>query len=317
MSDLSMEIMTTGLDTETDALVRDWFAGSVQPLAHDGTRSVHLSAPFRPLGAIRIKGSGRGSAGVRWDLRHKTGPRAPIFDFEGRFTEDVASGHDNTFSGGASFQQAVTEIRVAQYLSAQGIQVTPGLGWGRISVKGAESWFSVYDWLPGWRDARPPAALTIETWRETLRGYPAAVLRLARDFGLIGYHWYVVDRDGALVWKDLHPFRGADRWAMSASSWVLQVYFGLHIRCNQIEFSAIPRWDLGLPREAILWPLEGLCPGVTLADHADLRARIVAPYMVGAPAGFDAAELARRIAENPVTAALLAQCPREFTRHPG
>ena len=61
-----------------------------------------------------------------------SGPKAKLFDFDGRMMEDVASGHDNAYVGGATFQQAVIEYRVTQLLASLGYPVVPCLGFGRV-----------------------------------------------------------------------------------------------------------------------------------------------------------------------------------------
>ena len=74
-----------------------------------------------------------------------TGPKAPLFDFDGRMMEDVASGHDNAYVGGATFQQAVIEYRVTQLLASLGYPVVPCLGYGRVERSGLSSWCSVFE----------------------------------------------------------------------------------------------------------------------------------------------------------------------------
>jgi hypothetical protein len=306
-------IETWHLDDDTALLVRGWFAGQVPFVARDGTRSVHLAAPHRPEGHIKIKGAGLDGGAIDFTRNLQTGPRAPLFDFNGRFMEDVASGHDAAWLGGATAQQAVAEYRVTAAIAATGRPVAPCLGYGRIVRGGQDSWFSVLDWSPGWADPRPAPGTDIADWESLMRAYGPAVTDLAVETGLIGYHWYV--RDGAgWRWRDLHPYRMADPLVMSAASWVMQVYFGIHIRCNQISFAAIPKWNLNLPPEAAVWPLADLCPGVTLSDLEALRRNIVAPYMVGPPKDFDPMLLWRQLTDNPITAALLARCPAAFTR---
>ena len=50
--------------------------------------------------------------------------------------EDVASGHDNAYVGGASFQQAATEYRMTQRLASLGYRVVPCLGFGKVEKAG-------------------------------------------------------------------------------------------------------------------------------------------------------------------------------------
>lgn len=111
-----------------------------------------------------------------------------------------------------------------------------------------------------------------------------------------------------------YAHRGAYPVCMSALTWVMQLCFCLHIRCNNVEFQAIPKWGLDLPPEAVLWPLERLAHGVTMQDRAALRHDIVIPYMIAPPQNFDVVALARTLASNPITAALLERCPPEYSR---
>jgi hypothetical protein len=70
--------------------------------------------------------------------------------------EDVASGHDNAYVGGASFQQATTEYRVTQLLASLGYPVVPCLGFGKVEQAGLASWFSVLELQSDWASIRPP-----------------------------------------------------------------------------------------------------------------------------------------------------------------
>src|SRR4051812_40986985 len=98
--------------------VLDWYAGRVPALALGGSRSVHLPHPEGGGRELKLKGAGFSGGPVQFGTYHRTGPPAPVFDFEGRMAEDVAGGHDGAFEGGASFQQAATEYRVTQAVAA-------------------------------------------------------------------------------------------------------------------------------------------------------------------------------------------------------
>lgn len=308
------DVMTRHLDEPVVATIRDWFGGRIVAERLDGNRSVLLKHPLDDRKRIKIKGAGLNGKSVRWNEYRASGPQHPSFDFDGRMTVDAAFGHDNAIAGGASFQQAATEWRATAELIAADEDVVPCLGYGSITNGAHRSWFCVMEMGADWTEAVPPEGFDPEEWRELVTGHGRNAARIAKDFGLIGYFWHMATPDGRYPVKDVHPFRRADPLAMSAISWVLAVYYGIHIRCNQIEFAGIRRWDIGLPQEAIVWPLISLCPDVTLADHAALRTRIVAPYIVARPDPFDSKELWRRLCDNKVTAALIDLCPPEFAR---
>jgi hypothetical protein len=53
--------------------------------------------------------------------------------------EDLASGHDNAYAGGASFQQAAVEYHMTQRLASLGYRVVPCLGFGKVEKAGLSS----------------------------------------------------------------------------------------------------------------------------------------------------------------------------------
>src|SRR5262245_56908988 len=85
-------------------VVRDWYSGRIAALKLDGERSVHLPHPDGGGRVLKLKGAGLSGGPVQFGVYHRTGPKAPVFDFEGRMMEDIAAGHDGAFRGGASFQ---------------------------------------------------------------------------------------------------------------------------------------------------------------------------------------------------------------------
>ncbi len=105
--------------------MRDWFAGRIHAAKVDGTRSVHLPHPDGCGRVLKLKGAGFAGGPIQFGVYHNTGPKAAQFDFDGRMMDDVASGWDGAFEGGASFQQAVTEYNMAQRLTALGYAVIP------------------------------------------------------------------------------------------------------------------------------------------------------------------------------------------------
>lgn len=136
--------------------VRAFFAGRIPEFSTDGDRSVRFTHPFKPGVEIKIKGAGFQGGFIQFGTLHNTGPKAPVFDYDGRMMEDVASGHDNAFEGGASFQQAATEYRTTQRLASLGYPVVPCLGFGRVEKAGLVSWFSVFEVQSDWAAVSPP-----------------------------------------------------------------------------------------------------------------------------------------------------------------
>src|SRR5712671_4560392 len=115
--------------------VRRWFETTRRVGKPDGSRSIRLPHPEKRGFDIKIKGAGLLGGQIRFGRFLRAGPLAPLFDFDGRLMADVASGHDNAYLGGASFQQAATEFAVSRTLAGLGHAVVPCLGYGRVSTK--------------------------------------------------------------------------------------------------------------------------------------------------------------------------------------
>jgi hypothetical protein len=280
----------------------------------DGERSVRLPHPSKPDCEIKIKGCGFKGGPVWFGTLHRSRLRAPVFDYDGRLMADLASGHDAAYLGGASFQQASTELRMGSRLAALGYPVVPCLGYGRILHKGLSSWFSVHEMRRDWGSVAPPH-VPIERYIEAKMHLGEVLLELARRHGLIGYAWFVAAPGGPLVLKDLHPFRGCDPVSMSRVSWVMQLFFGLHVAAlASVHFArkgGVPESAHAEIRVAVFKPV---APEATAADHVRLSEMLVQPYMLDVPRRFDAAGLQAVLERNPITRGLLAACPSEYER---
>lgn len=314
MPDDGLRLETWHLPQAIRDQVADWFAGRITTGKVDGSRSVILPGAAAGARGIKIKGAGYSGGSVRLGIAHRTGPRAPVFDFEGRMMEDVSSGHDNAPSGGASFQQAVTEYRMTGILTRLGYACVPCLGYGRITQGGLTSWFSVFDWQDDWTPDLVFPHVSAERWAALNQAMGALLLELASLHDLIGYAWYMGLPDGRLLIKDLHPFRQADTINMSQISWVMQVYFGLHIRANLLKTNALKHAARGLPPDIHLTPARSFCPEAVQADHDAMRLQVVAPYMISPPVDFSPQRLLDALHGNAITRALLALCPARFSR---
>jgi hypothetical protein len=294
--------------------VRAWFGGEIRDFVADGERSVRFAHPTRPGWLLKIKGAGLMGRGIRFGRRHRANLPAPVFDFEGRVMEDVASGHDNAFLGGASFQQCANEYAMAARLDQLGYPVVPVVGFGSVAWREHTSWFAVMEWPEDAERAALPK-LDLDTYVEAKLFYGRQALELATKHGLIGYYWYATPGDGALLLKDLHPFRQADPINMSRLSWVLQVFFTLDVVSLSTVHAVKKALPERVPDDVSVLVFRALLPSVTVADYEALRRDLILPYMRKTPADFDPGRLMAVLEGNPLTAALLDLCPPEFTAY--
>lgn len=313
ISDSDYSLQMWHLPPDVQQHVSEWFAGRVADFRVDGSRSVLLPGGSMGAHGLKIKGAGFNGGKVRLGVAHRTGPRAPVFDFEGRMMEDVAAGHDNAPSGGASFQQAVTEYQVSARLAKLGYPCVPCLGFGRISQEGMMSWFSVFEWHEDWASDLHYPRLPADEFSTLSSDVGALIVELATLHDLIGYAWYARGTGTDRLIKDVHPFRLADSLNMSQLSWVMQVYFALHIVTNSLKGTA-RKYTRELPGDFHLAVVKSFCPEVALEDHEAVRSEVVAPYMIGPPADFSPQRLLTALHGNAITRSLLASCPSRFTR---
>lgn len=302
--------------TECRAAVRDWFEGRAAATKIDGARSVHIAHPDGGGRRLKIKGAGYAGGPIQFGVHHNTGPKAALFDFDGRMMDDVASGWDGAFEGGASFQQAVTEYNMGQRLTALGYEIIPCLGYGRAVKGGLSSWFALFDHEPDLRtdsDMMYPG-IAIEEWKHLNTIIGALMFELAVQHDLIGHCWYQGAADGRLLIRDLHPFRYADPMNMSQVSWVMQVFYAMHIRGNAPRLLGLKRNDPAEPRDLHVWQYRAFCPDVRLEDHDELREQLVVPYMLSPPEFFSFDALVALLKRNRITAALMDACPAKFAR---
>lgn len=294
--------------------VRAYFAGELTEFQLDGRRSVRIAHPSQKDLEIKIKGAGFRGRAVKFGTLRTSGPRAPLFDYDGRMMEDVASGHDNAYAGGASFQQAAVEYRMTRRLASLGYSVVPCLGFGKVEKAGLASWFSVFEMRRDWASIRPPA-FSLEEYCAAKRAMGALLRDLAVEHDLIGYAWYVAGPSGERIIKDVHPFRMADPISMSQLSWVMQLFFALHI-VALAAISFVKKAKLHpVPDDLQALPFRAILPAATKSDHEALRLRLVAPFMLGTPENFDQRALVGVLRENPITRAMLDLCPEKYERY--
>lgn len=288
-----------------------WFKGELDHFEPDGDRSVIIAHPENAALRLKIKGAGLKGNRLQFDRWHRSGPKAPLFDFEGRMMEDVASGHDNALVGGASFQQVVVEHEVAARLTKAGRQVVPCLGYGSVTCNGRASWFSVFEWRPEWHSHTMPHC-TVGEFADANIAYGRDVIELASEHGLVGYFWYVSAPQGTLVIKDVHPFYAADPLNMSRISWTMHVFFALHtVSLTAIHSPRVTKWP-DRPHDLQAYPFRYLVPDATRQEHEDLRRVLVAPYMRGIPADFDPLALGAVLREHRLTRSIMDRCPTDY-----
>ncbi len=309
-----VEVTSQHLTPAVAETVAAWFRGEIDAFELSGERSVVIAHPEKPDMRIKIKGAGLNGKPLGFNQRHASGLRAPRFDFDGRMMEDIAASHDNTYLGGASFQQTVVEYRVSERLNALGYATVPCLGHGQVSRQGHVSWFSVFEVDPAWRSVALPY-VDIEPYMAQTTVYGGEVLELASRHGLIGYYWYVGNpAGGPVLIKDVHPFYTADPITMSQITWVMQLLFAIHIVA--LTTILMPRLAAhpDRPKDAQAWPFRSFCPRATLEDHEALRRQLIGPYMRGTRKDFDVRTLEALLKGNPITAALMERCPPEYAR---
>lgn len=312
------EVEVRHVSPAVEAIVRRWFERrrliGTWGLRHsaDGRRSIRLPHPEQPGLELKIKGSGFLGKRIRFGQAYESGTASPLFDFDGRMMTDVASAHDNTWIGGASFQQVVIEYEMTRRLTELGIPVVPCLGYGRVREGREESWFSVFELDPTWRSVELPYA-DMDAFAEAMTQVGQLILDLAVSHRLIGYCWYVAGSDGELIVKDLHPFRRSDPVNMSQLSWVMQMIFALHVPCFS-AIHAVDRFDLDAPEDLQALPFRAVLADAGKRDHDDLRFTVVAKHILTQPTSFSTGALLEVLEANRIGRALLENCPPEYAR---
>ena len=308
-------VETYHLDPDVAELVRTRMLTGEPKGRLDGDRSARLPHPSKAGYDIKIKGAGLNLGQVRFGRRHRSGLKAPVFDFEGRMMEDVASGHDAAWLGGSSFQQATTEYRMAALLQSKGYKLLPCLGYGRITSNGMVSWFSVHETDSNWISCAVPH-FPLDEFGDAMEAQGRLQIELAMLHDLIGYAWWVGTPGGPLILKDLHAFRQADPINMSQISWTMQLFFCLHIQAlSGFLYYARQNARDEIRAELQVAAFRAAYPEVTVADHQALRRELVVPYMLGPPQGFDVDALQRVLTGNPITAALMEMCPPQYSTY--
>lgn len=291
--------------------VRAWFETASRIGAVDGGRSVHLPHPEKRGVSLKIKGAGDRGGPIRFGTRLNNGPVAPRFDFDGRMMVDIASGHDNAFVGGASFQQTATEFRMAATFAELGIPVVPCVGYGRVATDAHVSWFSLHEWPRGYADI---VADETDSYRLVNLRLSELMLDLAVNHGKIGYFWFARGPGQQDLAFDLHPFVQLDPLSASQLSWVMHLAYAYYIRCRACEVFPAKAGVRNLSPDIAAFPLRGLLADANHADYTDLRTWIIRPSKRLGGEQFSSSTLAAMLKASRVGSALLERCPESYTR---
>jgi hypothetical protein len=295
-----------------EALVGEWFENHALPRKLDGDRSVRIPHPDYEGLELKIKGAGYRGGAIVFGTLHQSNLKAPVFDFDGRMMEDVASGHDNAFVGGASFQQTMAEYKMSLFLQRVHVPHVLCTAYGKLDMDSATSWFSLHDWDPRLVRVTLPS-VTAKEFASSLLRAGKELLDLALCYNIVGNCAYAKIGDNYFC-IDLHFFRQLDAFNMSQISWVMHVIFNLHIIALDVMRFLSGEMAGEFPPDVQAYPFRCILPDATCDDHDDLRWTVIAPYMLRPPLDFSMRALCAALSRNRISQTLLELCPREFAR---
>ena len=302
------------LSTDIIEQIEKWFRKEIGEFSLDGDRSVRIPHPTRPDRLLKIKGAGLNGRGIRFGRRHDPDLDIPLFDFEGRMMVDHASGYDNAPVGGASFQQCANEFEMSARLSRLGYNVLPCLGYGRIDRGKKTSWFCVFESEKNLKSVAP-ANNSMEEYVDAHIAHGHETRDLAVTHRLIGHYWYVAAPGGPLVIKDLHALRHVDPIDMSRTSWVMHLFFSLHLKVQGALLFSKNCDPSTIPKEFPTEVFRAYLPDVTRQDYEDIRWELVPRFMLGEREDFDPIELDELLCGHKLTRALMDACPDDFAAY--
>jgi hypothetical protein len=295
-----------------ECAVTEWFTTYALPRKLDGERSIRIRHPDYDNLELKIKGAGYKGGPIKFGTFHQSNLKAPVFDFDGRMMEDVASGHDNAFVGGASFQQVVAEHRMSLFLQRIRLPHILCPAYGKVEIDGGTSWFSLHDWDPRMVRVSLPAVSPQEFASSLLR-VGKELVHLALRYNVVGNCAYAKLGD-SYFFVDLHFFRQLDAFNVSQISWVMHVIFNLHLIALDVMRFLTDEMAAKFPSDVQVYPFRCVLPDAQRQDHEDLRWSVIAPYMLGPPSVFSMRNLYASLNRNRISKALLEMCPREFER---
>jgi hypothetical protein len=295
---------------EVQTVVREWFETRALPRKLDGDRSVRVAHPDYEGMELKIKGAGFRGGPIGYGEFHRSRLKAPIFDFDGRMMEDVASGHDNSLLGAASFQQTITEYRMSLFLQRIRVPHILCTAYGKLETESGTTWFSLHDW--------DPRLVRVDPYRTTPQEFASSLVRVGKQlldlalcYNMIGNFAYAKIGDEYFL-LDLHFFKQLDPFNTSQISWAMHILFNLHIvALDVMSYSQIaPQF----PSDVQAYPFRCVLADASREDHEDLRSTIIIPYMLDRPKEFSMRRLCAALSRNRISRAILETCPREFER---
>lgn len=193
---------------------------------------------------LKVKGAGLCGDIVEIGRRHTGAFDLPYYDFEGNYTPDRSRAHQAAYAGGMSYQQAVNEYRVSRYLTDNGFDTYPPIGYGYLRKDGLTSWFCLLNapFKPCWKWNAPDfdAHLVQEVPR-----FIARTQNEMKELGLQLVLHGVENIDGRLVRKDFHSVRFVERndsFISRICYFFFDINFVLYTLAHPVYETGIPGW---------------------------------------------------------------------------
>ncbi len=106
----------------------------------------------------------------------------------------------------------------------------------------------------------------------------------------------------------------ADPISMSQLSWVMQLFYALHIGAMN-AIAVAKKANAGtIAKDIQAFPFRAILPSASKSDHEALRGTLVVPYMLGAPETFDERRFGNGAARQPHHGRHADLCP-EYERY--
>ena len=193
---------------------------------------------------IKIKGAGLRGDSVAIGRRHTGAFDLPYYDFEGNYTADRSRAHQTAYAGGMSYQQAVNEYRISRYLTDNGFDTYPPIGYGYLRKDGLTSWFCLLNapFKPYWKWNAPDFDAHL------VKDVPCFIARTQnrmKDLGLQLVLHGVENIDGRLIRKDFHSVRFVERndsFISRICYFFFDINFVLYTLAHPVYETGIPGW---------------------------------------------------------------------------
>lgn len=280
-----VSIMSTLISSTDHSHIIEYLTGRhrlQRKLQEERSVSIPLSSDLEDYNELKIKGCGNRGKKILFGVQHEGGPESPHFDYEGRFSEDVARGHNAACSGGMSYQQAHIEHKAVTYLCSRGFKTVPSAGYGYIIEKksGFRSWFSLLLWRNTIERFKPYSRSP--EWRiRCAREMSQAQIDLALDYHIVPYFSPCVE-DKSIFMVDfhsskyIHPINDSD---LSVTMYLI-FSFQIYLRWYQVFDRYLPM-NCGTQKDrkiaenesTVAW-FDRILPDVTYEQVIDFRERI-------------------------------------------